>query len=87
MNPWRDHLRKMWRESGIQPDDLSEHYDAGALDAALVYPATRHAWEEDFDPLGQLREHYSFLQQFTSQCAKANAALLLQFEELAEGTV
>ena len=71
----------------IQPDDLIEHYDAGALDAAQVYPATWQAWEEDFDPLGQLLEHYSFLQQFTSQCAKANAALLLYFEELAEGTV
>ena len=71
----------------IQPDDLSQHYDAAALDTAQVYPATWQVWEEDFDPLGQVLEHYSFLQQFTSQCAKAKAALLLHFDELAEGSV
>src|SRR5262245_52420162 len=52
----------------IQPDDLIPHYDATALDAAQIYPITWRAWEEDFDPLGQVLEHYSFLQQFTSQC-------------------
>ena len=72
---------------GIRPEDLAEHYDAGALDAAQVYPSTWLEWEETFDPLGQVLEHYSFLQQFTSQCAKANAALLVHFEELAEGSV
>ncbi len=71
----------------IQPDDLSAYYDATAFDAADVYPVTWQAWEEDFDPLGQVLEHYSFLQQFTSQCAKADAALLLYFDILAEGTV
>ena len=71
----------------IQPEDLAEHYDAGALDAARVYPGTWQEWEEDFDPLGQVLEHYSFLQQFASKCATANAALLLHFEELAEGSV
>jgi hypothetical protein len=71
----------------IQPDDLIAHYDASALDAAHVYPATWQAWEEDFDPLGQVLEHYSFLQQFTSRCAQAGAALLLYFDVLDEGTV
>lgn len=71
----------------IPPDDLAAHYDASALDAAHVYPGTWQEWEEDFDPLGQLLEHYSFLQQFTSQCARAHAALLLYFEVLAEGAV
>ena len=72
---------------GIRPEDLAEHYDARALDAAQVYPSTWREWEETFDPLGQILENYSFLQQFTSQCAKANAALLVHFEELAEGSV
>jgi hypothetical protein len=71
----------------IQPEDFVAHYDAAALDAARVYPATWQAWEEEFDPLGQVLEHYSFLMMFTSRCAKANAAALLYFEELAEGTV
>lgn len=71
----------------IQPDDLIEHYVASALDAAHIYPVTWQAWEEDFDPLGQVLEHYSFLQQCTAQCAKAGAALLLYFDVLAEGTV
>ena len=71
----------------IQPHDLIAHYDASALDAAQVYPATWQAWEEDFDPLGQVLEHYFFLQQFTEKCAMAHAALLLYFDVLAEGAV
>jgi len=71
----------------IQPDDLIAHNDAAALDAAQVYPITWQVWEEDFDPLGQVLEHYSFLQQFTSQCEQARAALWLYFDVLAEGTV
>ena len=71
----------------VPPDDLAAHYDAIAMDGANVYPGTWQAWEEDFDPLGQLLEHYSFLQQFVSQCAGAQAALLLHFDFLAEGSV
>jgi hypothetical protein len=71
----------------LQPDDLIAHYDAAALDAAQIYPATWQAWEEDFDPLGQVLEHYFFLQQFTAQRAEAGDALLLYFDVLAEGAV
>jgi hypothetical protein len=71
----------------IPPDDLIAHYDATALDAAHVYPGTWQEWEQDFDPLGQVLEHYSFLQQCATRCAQANAALLLYFDLLAEGTV
>lgn len=71
----------------VPPDDLAPHYDASAMDAANVYPGTWQEWEEDFDPLGQVLEHYSFLQQFVSQCAEAQAALLLHFDNLAEGSV
>jgi hypothetical protein len=73
--------------SSIQPDDLIAHYDATALDTAQIYPSTWQAWEEEFDPLGQVLEHYSFLQQFTSQCVQAGAAILLYFDVLAEGSV
>lgn len=71
----------------IQPEELAAHYDAAALDAAKIYPSTWVEWEEDFDPLGQVLEHYSFLQQAVAQCARASAALLLYFDILDEGTV
>ena len=69
----------------ITPEDLVAHYDAAALDAAEVYPATWQDWEESFDALGQVLEHYWFLQQFASHCAAAGAAGLLYFDVLAEG--
>jgi hypothetical protein len=73
--------------SDVAPDDLAEYYDASAMDAASVYPGTWQVWEEDFDPLGQVLEHYFFLQQFVSQCAGEQTALLLHFDFLAEGSV
>lgn len=73
--------------SDVAPEDLADHYDAGAMDAAEIYPETWQEWEEDFDPLGQVLEHYFFLQQFVAQCAKSQAALLLHFDTLAEGSV
>lgn len=73
--------------AGVEPDDLITHYDAPAMDAAGIYPATWQEWEEDFDPLGQVLEHYFFLQEFTSRCAQDGAALLLFFDLLEEGSV
>ena len=60
---------------------------AAALDAAHVYPVTWQLWEETFDPLGQVLEHYWFLQQFASQCAATGSAALLYFEAIAEGQI
>ena len=72
---------------GVEPEALVAYYDAGALDGAGVYPRTWQTWEETFDPLGQVLEHYSFLQYCARNCAKAGSALLLVFEEMAEGAV
>lgn len=72
---------------GIEPDHLIPHYDATALDAAGIYPGTWQEWEETFDPLGQVLEHYSFLQSRARSCAEAGNSLLLVFEELADGSV
>jgi uncharacterized protein DUF1877 len=72
---------------GIEPEHLIPHYDAAAMDAAAVYPATWQEWEETFDPLGQVLEHYSFLQFRARGCATAGHSLLLVFEELADGAV
>ena len=63
----------------IEPDALAPHYDAAALDAAGIDPHTWVEWEETFDPLGQLLEHYSFLQYSTKQCASAGDSLVLYF--------
>jgi hypothetical protein len=71
----------------IPPDELAPPYDAAALDAARVYPEMWQAWEEDFDPLGQVLEHYWFLHQAVAQCADTGGGLLLHFEFLADGAV
>jgi len=72
---------------GIEPEQLVPYYDAAALDAAAVYPETWREWEETFDPLGQVLEHYSFLQSRARSCAEAGNSLLLVFEDLADGAV
>jgi hypothetical protein len=63
----------------IEPDALSDHYEADALDEAKIYPRTWVEWEETFDPLGQVLEHYSYLQFSTKQCASAGDSLVLYF--------
>ena len=63
----------------IEPDALGPHYDAAALDDAGIYPRTWVEWEETFDPLGQVLEHYSYLQFSTKQCASAADSLVLFF--------
>lgn len=64
----------------IEPDDLIPYYDADALDAAGIYPQYWREWEETFDPLGQILEHYWFLKQFVNHRAIAGDAILLHFE-------
>jgi hypothetical protein len=63
-----------------EPEALAAYYDPEALDGAAIYPRQWSEWEETFDPLGQLLEHYSFLQGFAQRCSAAGDALLLHFE-------
>ncbi len=70
----------------IEPDDLIPYYDANALDQAGIYPRCWEDWEETFDPLGQVLEHYFFLQEIVKKCASAGDALLLYFEFLDDGS-
>ena len=72
---------------GIEPEHLIPYYDAAALDAAAIYPRTWRELEETFDPLGQVLEHYSFLQFTARSCAEGGDSLLLVFEELADGAI
>ena len=55
----------------IEPEQLIPYYDAATLDGAAVYPGTWLEWEETFDPLGQVLEHYSFLREFVGKRASA----------------
>jgi hypothetical protein len=71
---------------GIEPEDLIEHYEAGELDQAGIYPQSWQAWEETFDPLGQVLEHYWFLKQFVRKCRSKGDALLLYFVHHDDGT-
>lgn len=64
----------------VEPETLAPHYDAAAFDAAGVFPGTWVAWEEDFDPLGQVLEHFHFLRMFAQARAAAGDAMLLHFE-------
>jgi len=70
----------------IEPEDLIPHYEGEALDQADIYPRRWKAWEETFDPLGQVLEHYSFLQSFARTCAAAGDALLLYFVFVDDGS-
>jgi hypothetical protein len=71
---------------GIEPDELSEHYEASALDQEGIYPRCWQEWEETFDPLGQVLEHYWYLKQFVSSCRSSGKALLLHFVDYEDGT-
>ena len=71
----------------IEPEALAPHYDAEALDQAGIYPRQWREWEETFDPLGQVLEHYSFLREFAGNCASTGDALLLYFKLIAEGAL
>jgi hypothetical protein len=64
----------------IEPETLAPHYEAAVLDAAGIYPRAWLEWEEEFDPLGYILEHYSFLQYFARQCAAAGDALVFHYE-------
>lgn len=70
----------------IEPDALAKYYEAAALDAAGVYPKTWESWEETFDPLGQVLEHYSYLQYFVRRRAEAGEAMLLHFSFADDGS-
>jgi len=49
--------------------------------------ATLTADPAQLEPLGQVLEHYSFLQSFAAECGAGRTALLLRFEFLADGSV
>jgi uncharacterized protein DUF1877 len=66
-----------------EPDDLGDDvYDEAAMDAAGVYPGRWVRSGETFDPLGTMRELYSYLRSFLERQAEAGngVAILMTLE-------
>jgi uncharacterized protein DUF1877 len=56
----------------VEPDDLGDDvYDEAAMDAAGVYPGRWVRSGQTFDPLGTMRELYSYLRSFLARQARA----------------
>lgn len=71
----------------VEPDDLGDDaYDEAAMDAAGVYPGRWVRSGETFDPLGTMRELYSYLRTFLSKQVKARngVAIVMTLEPATE---
>src|SRR5215831_9455010 len=69
--------------AGVEPDDLGDDvYDEAAMDAAAVYPGRWVRSGQTFDPLGTMRELYSYLRTFLARQARAGngVAILMTLE-------
>ena len=67
----------------VEPDDLGDDvYDEAAMDAAGVYPGRWVRSAETFDPLGTMRELYSYLRDFMARQATAGngVAIIMRVE-------
>ena len=66
-----------------EPDDLGDDvYDEAAMDAAGVYPGRWVRSGETFDPLGTMRELYSYVRSFLARQAEAGngVAIVMSLE-------
>lgn len=63
----------------IEPDQLVQHFDPAAMDAAKVYPNAWVALTQEHDLLGDVLEHYDYLRQAAAARVESGEALLLQF--------
>jgi hypothetical protein len=62
----------------VEPDDLGDDvYDEAAMDAAAVYPGRWVRSGETFDPLGTMRELYSYARTFLAKQAKAKHGVVI----------
>jgi len=64
------------------PDDLGDGvYDEAAMDAAGIYPGCWEKLAQTYDPLGALRELYSYARTFLEACAMDRKGVVLFFGE------
>lgn len=70
------------RLAAVPAEDLVVAYDPEALDSAGVYPERWVALSEESDLLGDLLEHYRYLQQFTARRKQDRRAMLVLYERI-----
>src|SRR5262245_41299571 len=64
------------------PDDLGDGvYDEAAMDAAGIYPGCWEKLAQTYDPLGTLRELYSYAREFVEACVTDRKGVALFFGE------
>lgn len=64
----------------VAPEALLSGYDPATMDAANVYPRKWAELDEEHDILGDMLEHYSYMQQFADRQAQEGRALLVRYE-------
>lgn len=68
--------------AAVPAEDLAVAYDPKLLDAAGVYPERWVSLSEEADLLGDLLEHYRYLQQFTARRKQDRKAMLVMYERI-----
>jgi hypothetical protein len=64
----------------VAPEALLSGYDPRTMDTARVYPERWAELDEEHDILGDLLEHYAYMQEFAGRCAAEGQALLVFHE-------
>jgi hypothetical protein len=85
MPPARLHLAPSLRKINtalgeVAPEALFAGYDPATMDAAHVYPELWAELDEEHDIIGDLLEHYSYMQDFVANRIEADGALLVVYE-------
>jgi hypothetical protein len=64
----------------VAPEALFAGYDPATMDAAHVYPERWAELDEEHDIIGDLLEHYSYMQDFIANRIAPGGALLVVYE-------
>lgn len=70
----------------VAPEALLSGYDPATMDAAHVYPERWAELDEEHDILGDMLEHYSYMQDFADKRATEGRALLVLYERREDET-
>ena len=70
----------------VAPEALLSGYDPATMDAAHVYPEQWEALDDEHDILGDMLEHYAYMQEFADHRAGEGRALLVLFERREDET-
>ena len=70
----------------VAPEALLSGYDPATMDAARIYPEQWAELDEEHDILGDMLEHYSYMQEFADKQAQQGRALLVLYERREDET-